>query len=115
MWRLIMSIVMLVILAVLVAFNASSTTQIRLPGIRMEDASVVAIALVSFVLGVIYSFLLYVFARIDRRRTERLKKKKQKLADREDSIDEREDAIDEREDSLEKQSKEDAKRKSSPK
>lgn len=105
MWKLIISIVLLLILAIIVSYNAGSTAQIRLPGFQSDSASVVAIAMVSFALGVIYSFLLYTLARLDRHRSERLKKKRKKLADQEDALEEREDALDDREDEIENEEK----------
>ena len=51
--RLIMSMIMLIILAVVVGYNASHTAPFELPWLTIEDVSVVAIGLISFVLGVL--------------------------------------------------------------
>lgn len=95
--RLIMSMLMLVVLAIVVGYNASSTTPFAVPGLRLEDASVVAIALVSFVLGVLYSFLLFLLSRFDRRRVERLKNRKKKLSEKEGELHQREEQVEGRE------------------
>lgn len=105
MWRLILSVVMLALLAVVVAYNASSETAIALPGVQLENVSVVALALLSFVFGVVYSFLLYLFARLDRRRKERLKKMDRKLADKKGVLEDREDELKDREGELKSREK----------
>ncbi len=57
--RIVISIVLLIALCVLVVLNLEYRTSINLFWVRFDQVSVVAIALVSFVFGVLYSFFLY--------------------------------------------------------
>ncbi len=57
--RVIISVALLVVLCVLVVLNLDHTTPVSLFWVTFDRVSVVAVALVSFVVGVVYSFFLY--------------------------------------------------------
>ena len=84
--RLIYSIVLLVVLAVLVVFNARYTTTFSLFGRSFEEVPVIAVALVSFVVGVIYSFVFYVLRFLDKRRRARFKQRGEQVRIRERAL-----------------------------
>ncbi len=75
MFRIIVSAILLIVLAVLVVLNLESTTSVNLFGREFADVSVVAIGLLSFVAGVVYSFIIYVGNYIARARRERVSKR----------------------------------------
>ena len=58
--RIVISIVLLVALCVLVVLNLDHTTPLNIFWITLDRVSIVAVGLVSFVCGVLYSFFLYV-------------------------------------------------------
>ncbi len=74
--RLVFSILLFIILAVFVALNAQNTTTVDLFGARLEAVSVAAVATIAMAVGVVYSFVLYLFNYLARLRTERLKNQK---------------------------------------
>jgi uncharacterized integral membrane protein len=88
--RLIFSIVLLVVLAILVVFNARYTTPFSLFGWKAEEVPVIAVALVSFVLGVVYSFVFYFLRFLDRRHRMRLKERGEQVRTRERALEEEE-------------------------
>jgi uncharacterized membrane protein YciS (DUF1049 family) len=57
--RIIISVVLLVLLAVLVSMNLGFTTSINLFGAHFEKISVVTVAAMSFALGILYSLIIY--------------------------------------------------------
>ena len=59
MFRVILSIVLLVVLVVLIVLNLGFTTSFNLFGWKFEEIPVTAVALVSFAIGVLYSFAYY--------------------------------------------------------
>jgi len=60
MFRIIIHIILVAIVAAFVAFNVKFTTSINLFSYMIEDISTVAVVLAAFILGIIYSFLIYV-------------------------------------------------------
>ena len=66
--RIIVTAVLVVLLAVLVAFNLRFTTSVSIYGAQFEDVPVMVIALLSFALGVMYSLVLYTERYLSRRR-----------------------------------------------
>jgi uncharacterized integral membrane protein len=90
--RAIVSAVLLVLLAVLVAFNVRFTTSFSLFGARFDDVPTMALALVSFAVGVVYSFFLYVSRFLQRRKRQGLAKKDKALTRRERELAARESA-----------------------
>ncbi len=71
--RLIVGIAVLVVLAVLLLFNGTYMTPISLFGYRFERVSVAVVAAAGFVLGILYSFLLYLMRFLNRRRRKAIK------------------------------------------
>jgi uncharacterized integral membrane protein len=95
MFRVILSIVLLVILVILIVLNLGYTTSFNLFGWKFEELPVTAVALVSFAVGVLYSFAYYLgryFAKISknksRRKGEQVKAREQELKDRERELEE---------------------------
>src|SRR6056297_891009 len=58
--RLVIHIILLAIVVAFVALNVGYTTSINLFGYMFEDISTVAVTLVAFIVGIIYSFFYYV-------------------------------------------------------
>ena len=84
--RLIMSIVLLVILAVIVAFNAGYTTGFNLFGYTFESVPTVSIGLGAFVMGVLYSFLLYMMSYFSKKGRRRIRDREAMLRDKEGTL-----------------------------
>jgi uncharacterized integral membrane protein len=84
--RLIVGVVILVVIAVLFALNGTNTTPLNLFGYRMENVPVIAVAVAGFVLGVLYSFILYFLRFVDRRRRTALKNRDQQVRSREQAV-----------------------------
>ena len=81
--RIIASVILLVLLAALVSMNLVYTTTVNLLGISLiENVSVVAVSLLSFAFGIVYSLFLYFGIY-------RHSKAKRKLADKVRNIKER--------------------------
>jgi uncharacterized integral membrane protein len=100
--RLVFSIVLLLLLVAIIAFNAGYTSEVNVFGYRMSEVPTVAIGLTSFVLGVLYSFLLYLMSYFGRRKTQRLAKKKRVVKVREQELAHKEDRLEERDRALDK-------------
>jgi uncharacterized integral membrane protein len=83
MGRVIVSVVLLVLLTVLIVMNLGPTTSINLFGARFEKMPVVAVAMLSFVLGVVYSLFLYVGHYFHRSSRERLARRHKEIEERE--------------------------------
>lgn len=79
--RLIIGVVILVLLGVLFALNGRNTSTVNLFGYEAKDVPVIAVAIVSFVLGVLYSLVLYLLRFIDRRRKAGARSREQELKD----------------------------------
>ncbi len=84
--RLIVGVVILAVLAVLFALNAGNQTKLNLFGYRIEEVSVVIVAVASFIIGVLYSFIIYFLRLIDRRRRTSLKNRDQQVRSREQAL-----------------------------
>jgi uncharacterized integral membrane protein len=85
--RAIVSALLLVILAVLVSFNLGFTATISLFGVRFEGVPVMAIALLSFAVGVVYSLFLFIGRSLHQRKRQGLAMKARDLAERERALD----------------------------
>ena len=83
MGRIIFSVVLLVVLTVLIVMNLGPTTPVNLFGAKFANIPVVAVAMLSFVLGVVYSLFLYVGQYIHRSSRERLAKRHRDVEERE--------------------------------
>ena len=88
--RLIVGVVILAVLAVLFALNAGNKTDLNLFGYQMQGVSVVVVAVASFILGVLYSFIIYFLRFIDRRRRASLKNRDQQVRTRERAVQDQE-------------------------
>ena len=74
--RLIVNILFLIVLAVFIALNVSYSTSVNIFGRVFENISVVAVILLSIVLGVLYSFLFYVSTYLGKLQKGKIKEKK---------------------------------------
>ena len=88
--RVILSIVFLIIFTVIIVMNLGNATAFNLFGFKFEELPTTAVAIVSFVLGVLYSFIYYLFSFFGRKRKEKIKKRGKQLEERESSLKERE-------------------------
>ena len=102
MFRVILSIVLLVVLVVLIVLNLGFTTSFNLFGWKFEEIPVTAVALVSFAIGVLYSFAYYLgryFSKISkakfRKRGEQVKTREQELKEEARVLVEKADDIEE--------------------
>jgi uncharacterized integral membrane protein len=86
MGRVIFSVILLVVLVALIVLNLGATTSVNLFGAKFANVPVVAVALLCFALGVVYSFVLYVGQYFHRRSRERLEKRHQEIQDRERKV-----------------------------
>jgi uncharacterized integral membrane protein len=77
MGRIILSIIFIIIIVVFVSFNVKNTTSLSLFGKPVEEVSVVSVALISFVIGILYSFIFYVSSYFSKMRKGRLKAQEQ--------------------------------------
>jgi uncharacterized integral membrane protein len=75
--RLIINIVFLIILAVFIALNAPYKTSVNIFGFKVEDVSVVAVIIVTLVIGVVYSFFFYASNYLVKMRKQKLKHRDQ--------------------------------------
>ena len=91
--RIVFSIIFLVAVAILIVMNIGSAAPVNVFGWKIEELSVTVVALVSFVAGVIYSFVFYLISYLERGRRERLAKRKKKLKDQEVELKTREQEV----------------------
>ncbi len=88
--RLIVSVVIIVVLAVLLAFNATFMTPVNLFGYRIESVPTIAVAIAGFVLGLLYSFVLYLMRFLSKRRSTSIRSKDRDVRTREQELKEKE-------------------------
>ncbi len=88
--RIIVSMLLLVVLAVLVSFNLGFTTSISLFGARFDQVPVMAVALLSFATGVLYSLFLYIGRFLHTKKREHLARRDKEISERERKLAERE-------------------------
>jgi uncharacterized integral membrane protein len=95
-FRLIVSVLILVLLAVLFIFNGGPDNQaeVNLFGYRMQNVPIIAVAVAGFILGVLYSFVLYFLRFVARRRKASLQERDRAVRDRERSLRDREKELD---------------------
>ena len=91
--RLVLSIIFLIVLAVFIAFNAQYSTQLNLFGYKIESVSVVAVVILTLVVGVLYSFSLYITSFFSKMRAGKLKSVKTKNLEREKELKEQEQQL----------------------
>jgi uncharacterized integral membrane protein len=92
--RLIVGVLILVLLGVLFAMNGTNTTALNLFGYRMENVPIIAVAIAGFVLGVLYSFVLYFMRFVARRRRSSLQERDRVVRERERTLQNREKELD---------------------
>ncbi len=83
MGRIIFTVILLLVLTVLIVMNLGPTTPINLFGARFQNIPVVAVAMVSFALGLVYSLFLYIGQYVHRASRERLARKHRDIEERE--------------------------------
>lgn len=88
--RIIVSMLLLVVLAVLVSFNLGFTTSVSLFGARFDQVPVMAVALLSFATGVLYSLFLYIGRFLHTKKREHLARRDKEISERERKLAERE-------------------------
>ena len=88
--RIIVSMLLLIVLAVLVSFNLGFTTSVSLFGARFDQVPVMAVALLSFATGVLYSLFLYIGRFLHTRKKESLARRDKEVSERERKLAERE-------------------------
>jgi hypothetical protein len=94
MGRIIVTVILVVVLAVLVSMNLGLTTTVNLFGTKLENVSVVAVAALSFALGVVYSLIIYVSKSLRRRAKRGLINRDRHLTEREKELSNRESGAD---------------------
>ena len=97
MFRLVLSIVLLAILAVFIAFNAKFKTDINFFGYMMDDIAVVSVVLLTLAAGVMYSFGLYLVAHFSKRRLKKGKLLHKQYREKEKALQEQAKALKETE------------------
>jgi uncharacterized integral membrane protein len=81
--RIIVTVILVVVLAVLVSMNLGFTTSVNLFGTRFDNVSVVAVAALSFAVGVVYSLFIYIGRFLHRRAKRGLATRDRNLTERE--------------------------------
>ena len=77
--RLIVGVLILVALGVLFAMNGANLTNLNLFGYQMENVPIIAVAIAGFVLGVLYTLVLYFLRFLNRRRRASLQDREKRL------------------------------------
>ena len=91
--RLIFSIVFLVILAVFIAFNAKFNTDVNIFGYKLTSVPTVAVVLLTLVVGVLYSFGLYLITYFTKRRTAKAKELRRKNTEKAKELKDQEEEL----------------------
>ncbi|MFW6313665.1 MAG: lipopolysaccharide assembly protein LapA domain-containing protein [Spirochaetota bacterium] len=86
MGRIIFSILSLIALAVIIVMNAGTIGSFNVFGWEFEEVPIIVIAIISFVLGALYSFIFYITSYFARSRKEKLAMQKQRLKSQEETI-----------------------------
>ncbi len=97
--RLIVGVLILILIGVLFALN-TARTDINLFGYQMQDVPIIAVAIAGFVLGVLYSFILYFMRFLGRRRRASLQGRDRAVRDRERTVQDREKRLETLEEDL---------------
>ena len=88
--RIIVTAALMVLLAVFVAFNIKFTSSISLFGVLINEVPIMAIGLLSFALGILYSLFMYLGRYIHGRTKQGLVQRDKDLAMREQELTARE-------------------------
>jgi len=89
--KLIASAATLVILSILIILNLNNKSAINLFGANLENVSIIVIALAGFILGILYSVVVYIANRHAKRRKASMRKKDQRVATKASEVTERQD------------------------
>ncbi len=101
MGRIIFSIVSLVVLAIIMVMNAGTTAAFNLFGWQFEGVPIVVIAILSFVVGALYSFVFYITSYFARVRREKVAMQKERLKNQEQSMKSKDETLKAREKQME--------------
>jgi uncharacterized integral membrane protein len=93
MGRVIVTVILVVVLAVLVSMNIGFTTAVNLFGTKFENVSVVAVAALCFALGVVYSMIIHISKSLRRRAKQELVNRNRKLMEREKELSNRQSDV----------------------
>ncbi|HKK66115.1 MAG TPA: DUF1049 domain-containing protein [Clostridia bacterium] len=91
--RLVIHIILLAIVVAFVALNVGYTTSINLFGYMFSDISTVAVTLVAFIVGIIYSFFYYVLNYFNKSGKQRIRERSKKAKDKEKALKEKEEEL----------------------
>jgi uncharacterized integral membrane protein len=80
--RLIFSVVMLVLIAVLIVLNAGTIVSFNLFGWTFPEVPVIVVAIAGFTVGVLYSFLFYLLRSVAKIRRARMEERHDRLRER---------------------------------
>src|SRR6056297_1233304 len=94
--RLVIHIILLAIVVAFVALNVGYTTSINLFGYMFSDISTVAVTLVAFIVGIIYSFFYYVLNYFNKSGKQKIRDRSKKAKDKEKALKEREEELKDR-------------------
>ena len=94
MGRIITTVITVVVLAVLVSMNLGFMTSVNLFGRKFESVSVVAVAALSFALGVVYSLFIGIGIFLHQRKKRALAGRDRRLIEREKELAERQSKAD---------------------
>jgi hypothetical protein len=86
MGRIITTVITVVVLAVLVSMNLGFATSVNLFGRKFDNVSVVAVAALSFALGVVYSLFIGIGIFLHQRRKRALAGRDRRLTEREKEL-----------------------------
>jgi uncharacterized integral membrane protein len=86
MGRIIFSIISLIVLAVIIVMNAGTSVPFNLFGWIFDDVPIIVVAILSFVLGALHSFIFYATSYLARQRKVKLQTRKNALDTQEKSI-----------------------------
>jgi uncharacterized integral membrane protein len=93
MGRVIATVILIVVLAVLVSMNIGFTTTVNLFGTKFENLSVVAVAALCFALGVVYSMIITISKSLRRRAKQELVNRNRQLTEREKELSNRQSDV----------------------
>src|SRR6056297_135017 len=93
--RLVIHIILLAIVVAFVALNVGYTTSINLFGYMFSDISTVAVTLVAFIVGIIYSFFYYVLNYFNKSGKQKIRERSKKAKDKEKALKEKEEELNE--------------------
>ena len=90
--KLVVSALILIALAVLIVLNVNYRSTVNLFGAQFENVSVIVIAIAGFVLGVVYTVIIYVINLLNRQKKSSQKKKREDLKQKEVELKQRAEA-----------------------